>query len=47
MVMLDVAGTYCNVAIHILWISCFWPLGMKWWDKYYVDMVLPFGLQSA
>ena len=47
MVMLDVAGTYCNVAIHILWISCFWPLGMKWWDKYYVDMVLPFGLWSA
>ena len=48
MVMLDVAGTDCNVAIHILWISCFWPLGMKWQDnKYYVDMVLLFGLRSA
>lgn len=33
MAMLDVAGTYCNVAIHILWIACFWPLGMKWWDR--------------
>ena len=44
MAKFDVASAYRNVAIH--------PqdrplLGMKWRDKYYVDMALPFGLRSA
>ena len=44
MAKFDVASAYSNVAIH--------PqdrplLGMKWRDKYYVDMALPFGLRSA
>ena len=44
MAKFDVASAYRNVAIH--------PgdrplLGMMWRGKYYVDMVLPFGLRSA
>ena len=44
MAKFDVANTYRNVAIH--------PqdrplLGMKWRNKFYVDMALPFGLRSA
>ena len=43
-VKFDVASAYRNVAVH--------PqdrhlLGMKWLDKYYVDMAIPFGLRSA
>ena len=40
----DVANTYCNVAIHHLDRPL---LGMKWREKYYVDMALLFGLRSA
>ena len=44
MAKFDVESAYRNVAVH--------PedrqlLGMKWQDKYFVDMVLPFGLRSA
>ena len=40
----DVASAYRNVAVHPLDRPL---LGMKWRDKYYVDMALPFGLRSA
>ena len=44
MAKFDVASAYRYVAIHPQ--DC--PLlGMKWRDKYYVDMALPFGLCSA
>ena len=44
MAKFDVASAYRNVAIH--------PddrplLGMQWRGKYFVDLVLPFGLRSA
>ena len=44
MAKFDVASAYWNVAIH--------PddrplLGMQWCGKYFVDMVLLFGLRSA
>ena len=44
MAKFDVASAYPNVAIH--------PddrplLGMQWRGKYFVDLVLPFGLRSA
>ena len=44
MAKFDVASTYQNVAIHPGDQSL---LGMMPHDKYYVDMALPFGLQSA
>ncbi|XP_031562491.1 uncharacterized protein LOC116298243 [Actinia tenebrosa] len=40
----DVQSAYRNVAIHP---SDRHLLGMKWRDRYYVDLVLPFGLRSA
>ena len=40
----DVASAYHNVAVHPLDRPL---LGMKWRDKYYVDMALPFSLRSA
>ena len=40
----DVARAYRNVGVHPLDRPL---LGMKWRDKYYVDMALPFGLRSA
>ena len=40
----DVVSAYRNVAIHPQDRSL---LGMKWRDKYYVDMAPPFGLCSA
>ena len=40
----DVASAYRNVAVHPLDRPL---LGMKWRDKCYVDMALPFGLRSA
>ena len=44
MAKFDVVIAHRNVAIH----ARGWPLqGMMWHDKYYVDMTLPFGLQSA
>ena len=40
----DVEAAHRNIPVHpserVL-------LGMKWWGKYYVDLALPFGLQSA
>ena len=44
MAKFDVASAYRNVAIH--------PndrplLGMQWRGKYFVDLVLPFGLRST
>ena len=44
MAKLDVASSYRNEAIHPLDHPL---LGMKWCNRYYVDMALPFGLQSA
>ena len=44
MAKFDVASTYRNVAIHPQDHSL---LGVKWRDKYYMDMALPFGLHSA
>ena len=40
----DVASAYRNVAVHPLDRPL---LGVKWRDKYYVDMALLFGLRSA
>jgi len=40
----DVASTYHNVAIHPLDRPV---LDVKWQEKYYVDMALPFGLWLA
>lgn len=40
----DVEAAYRNVPIHP---SHRVPLGMKWRDQFYVDLVLPFGLCSA
>ena len=40
----NVASAYRNVAIHPQDHSL---LGMKWPDKYYVDMALPFELRLA
>jgi len=37
-------SAYRNIAIHPLDHAL---LGMKWLEKYYEDMALPFGLQSA
>ena len=44
MAKFDVASAYRNVAIHPLDRPL---LGMKWGNRYYVDMALPFGLWSA
>ena len=44
MARFDVVSAYRNVAIHPQDRSL---LGMKWRDKYYVDMALPFGLRLA
>ena len=40
----DVLAAYRNVAIHP---ADRYLLGMQWRGKYYVDLVLPFGLRSA
>ena len=44
MAKFDVASAYRNVAIHPLDRPL---LGMKWGNRYYVDMALPFGLRSV
>ena len=44
MAKFDVASAYHNVAIQP---QDRFLLGIKWRDKYYVDMALPFGLRSA
>jgi hypothetical protein len=40
----DVKAAYRNIPIHP---GDSFLLGMKWQDKFYVDLVLPFGLCSA
>ena len=40
----DIESAYRNVPVHVLDRHL---LGMKWRSKYYVDLVLPFGLRSA
>lgn len=47
MATFDVANGYRNVAIHPQNCPQACPLGIKWRDKFYVDMTLPFGLCSA
>lgn len=42
-----VANGYRNLAIHPQNCPQGCPLGIKWRDKFYVDMTLPFGLCSA
>lgn len=37
-------SAYCNVAIYLLNHTL---LGMKWREKYYVHIALPFDLRSA
>ncbi|KAK3737999.1 hypothetical protein QZH41_009638 [Actinostola sp. cb2023] len=44
MAKFDVEAAYRNIAVHP---SDHYLLGMKWRGKYYVDLVLPFGLRSA
>ena len=44
MTKFDVESAYRNVAVHTKKLEL---LGMKCQDKYFVDMVLPFGLRSA
>ena len=44
MAKFDVQAAYRNVPIHP---DDRFLLGMKWRDKFYVDLVLPFGLRSA
>ena len=44
MAKFDVEAAYRNVPVHP---SHRVLLGMKWHDQFYVDLVLPFGLQSA
>ena len=39
----DVESAYCNVAVH----SADRLLGMKWRDRFFIDMALPFGLRLA
>ena len=40
----DVESAYCNVPVHS---DDRYLLGMKWREKYFIDLVLPFGLHSA
>ena len=40
----DIESAYRNVPVHVIDRHL---LGMKWRSKYYVDLVLPFGLRSA
>ena len=44
MAKFDVEAAYCNVPVHP---SDRYLLGMKWRNRYYVDLALPFGLRSA
>ena len=44
MVKFDVEAPYRNVPVHP---SDRYLLGMKWRNRYYVDLTLPFGLRSA
>jgi len=44
MAKFDVEAAYRNVPVHPL--NCY-LLGMKWHNRYYVDLTLPFGLRSA
>ena len=44
MAKFDVEAAYRNIAVHP---SDRYLLGIKWRGKYYVDLVLPFGLRSA
>ena len=44
MAKFDVESSNCNVPVHL---SDSYLLGMKWRNQYYVDLALPFGLQSA
>ena len=44
MAKFDVKAAYRNIPIHP---GDRFLLGMKWRDKFYVDLVLPFGLRSA
>ena len=44
MAKFDVEAAYQNIAVHP---SDRYLLGMQWWDHYFVDLALPFGLQSA
>ena len=44
MAKFDVEAAYRNVLIHPL--DCY-LLGMKWHNRYYVDLTLPFGLRFA
>ena len=44
MAKFDVEVAYCNIAMHP---DDRFLLGMRWRDKYFVDLALPFGLQSA
>ena len=44
MAKFDVESAYHNVPVHP---SYRYLLGMKWYNLYYVDLALPFGLRSA
>ena len=44
MAKFDVKAAYRNIPIHP---DDRYLLGMKWRDRFYVDLVLPFGLRSA
>ena len=44
MAKFDVESAYRNIAIHPV---DRYLLGLKWRDRYYVDLALPFGLRSA
>jgi hypothetical protein len=46
MAKFDVQAAYRNIPIH-LYPDDRYLLGMKWRDRFYVDLVLPFGLRSA